>query len=280
MSIKPMLCVEDLINHSKDKGIVFNIISEADAEKYLDKNNNYFKLTSYRKNYTKTTSGPNQGQYAHLDFAHLIELARLDVEIRHLLLKMCLDIEHFLKVSLIKAVEDNFRAGTGEDGYRIVVDFLTDAGTPDFGKRTYAVTQRANAISRKIRQNQKNPYCEGLMDKYRTEMPIWAFVEMISFGDLKELIQYYSETTGWNAPVDLQSLDRVRQIRNAAAHNNCIINDLTPSATPIKTPLFITRFVSSAGIGKNMRAKKLSNGRVNQIVHLLYVYDRVVTSCK
>lgn len=47
MSIKPMLCVEDLIEHSKSKGIVFNIISESDAEKYLDKNNNYFKLTSY-----------------------------------------------------------------------------------------------------------------------------------------------------------------------------------------------------------------------------------------
>ena len=155
MSIKPMLCVEDLIEHSKSKGIVFNIISESDAEKYLDKNNNYFKLTSYRKNYAKITSGSNQGKYAHLDFAHLIELARLDVEIRHLLLKMCLDIEHFLKVSLIKAVEDNFRAGTGEDGYRIVVDFLTDTGTPDFGERANAVSRRANAISRKIRQNQK-----------------------------------------------------------------------------------------------------------------------------
>lgn len=278
MSIKPMLCVEDLIEHSKSKGIVFNIISESDAEKYLDKNNNYFKLTSYRKNYAKITSGSNQGKYAHLDFAHLIELARLDVEIRHLLLKMCLDIEHFLKVSLIKAVEDNFRAGTGEDGYRIVVDFLTDTGTPDFGERANAVSRRANAISRKIRQNQKNPYCKGLMDKYHAEMPIWAFVEVISFGDLKELIQYYSETTGWSAPVDLQSLDRVRQIRNAAAHNNCIVNDLTPSSTSIKTPLFITRFVSSAGIGQNMRAKKLSNERVNQIVHLLYVYDCVVTS--
>lgn len=109
-------------------------------------------------------------------------------------------------------------------------------------------------------------------------MPIWAFVEVISFGDLKDLIQYYSEKTGWTAPVDLQSLDRVRQIRNAAAHNNCIINDLSPSSKPVKTPLFISRFVSNAGIGENMRKKKLANGRINQIVHLLYVYDQVVTS--
>lgn len=278
MAIKPMLCVEDLISHSKDKGIEFTIISEADAERYLDKNNNYFKLTSYRKNYTKITSGSRHGQYAHLDFAHLIELARLDVEVRHLLLKMCLDIEHFLKVSLIKAVENNVRIGSGEDGYRVVTDFLTDAGTADFGKRADTVSKRASAISRKVKQNRNNPYCEGLMEKYHTEMPIWAFVEVISFGDLKDLIQYYSEKTGWTAPVDLQSLDRVRQIRNAAAHNNCIINDLSPSSKPVKTPLFISRFVSNAGIGENMRKKKLANGRINQIVHLLYVYDQVVTS--
>ena len=45
-----------------------------------------------------------------------------------------------------------------------------------------------------------------------------------------------------------------------------------------KTPRFITDFVSSAGIGENMRKKKLANRRINQIVHLLYVYDKVVTS--
>ena len=74
---KPMLSVQDLIVHSKEKGIQFNSISEAEAQDYLARNNNYFKLASYRKNYPKFTDGPKQGQYENLDFAYLIELARI-----------------------------------------------------------------------------------------------------------------------------------------------------------------------------------------------------------
>ncbi|MBQ3200519.1 MAG: Abi family protein, partial [Clostridia bacterium] len=43
-------------------------------------------------------------------------------------------------------------------------------------------------------------------------MPIWVFVELISFGDLEELIGYYASKTGWNIPVDMKSISRVRQI--------------------------------------------------------------------
>ena len=276
MPEKPMLCVDELIAHSKEKGIKFDVMSEFDAKSYLAKNNNYFKLTSYRKNDPKTTDGQRKGQYEMLDFAHLIELARIDVEIRHILFKMCLDIEHFLKVSLIKAVENNMQSGSGEDGYKIVTDFLIDAGNTAFDIRAENMARRSGAISRKLKQNRKNPYCDGLMKKYHDNMPIWAFVEVISFGDLEDLIRFYSELTGWRLPVDGQNLDRVRQIRNAAAHNNCIINDLNTSESQSQTPRFITEFVSSAGVGRNMRKKKLSNRRVNQIVHLLYVYDRIV----
>lgn len=278
MPRKPMLSIDDLITHSKSKGIKFEIMTDKDAKDYLALNNNYFKLSSYRKNYPLITDGNRKGQYDGLDFAHLVELARIDVEVRHILLKMCLDIEHFLKVNLIKAVETNMLTQNEEDGYKIVTDFLINAGTSDFKVRATNVSKRAGAISRKINQNQKNPYCEGLMKSYQDSMPIWAFVEVISFGDLKDLIQFYSQTTGWTPPVDVQSLDRVRQIRNAAAHNNCIINDLNSSEESNRTPKFITEFVSSAGISKGMRKNKLSNRRINQIVHLFYVYDNVVLS--
>ena len=76
MPLKPMLSVDGLIAHSKEKGITFEIISEDEAKEYLGRNNNYFKLSSYRKNYTKFPSGPRKDQYRDLDFAYLIELAR------------------------------------------------------------------------------------------------------------------------------------------------------------------------------------------------------------
>ena len=271
-----MLSVDNLIIHMKEKGILFEIMTEKEAKAYLSKNNNYFKLSSYRKNYDKVSSGERIGQYEHLDFAYLIELARIDVEVRHILLKMCLDIEHFIKVSLIREVEKNMESGCGEDGYKIVTDFILDAGNNKIKKKTKNVYKRAGYISKKIQNNNKNPYCGGLLEKYSEEMPVWAYVELISFGDLLDLVYYYAQSTGWQLSVDSKSLDRVRQIRNAAAHNNCIINDLRQMDQI--SPRFITEFVSAAGIGEASRTKKLSNKRINQIVHLLYVYDIIVTS--
>ncbi len=277
---KPMLGVDDLILHMKSKGISFNEISEEDAKAYLHKNNNYFKLTSYRKNYIKHTQGSKTGQYVKLDFAYLVELARIDVNLRQTILGMCLDIEHFLKVQLIRAIEQD----PNEDGYSIVLDYILDNGTDEFAKRAENASYRSNTISKKLKQNQNNPYCGGLISKYHDEMPVWAFIEIISFGDLLRFIEYVSCKIGWKLPVDIKTLDRVRQIRNAAAHNNGIINDLTPNfiagtkAPDCSEPVYITKFMRSAGVNKNTMEKKLSNRRFSQIIHLLFAYNAIVTS--
>lgn len=82
---------------------------------------------------------------------------RIDVLLRKAILGMCLDIEHFLKVKLIKGAEDD----PEEDGYTIVECFLkTEAG------------QQANSS---IIQKKNNPYCGNLIKAYQDEMPIWAF---------------------------------------------------------------------------------------------------------
>ena len=282
---KPMKTADQLIDHMKQKGVQFSLISEEEAKAHLGGHNNYFKLTAYRKNYTKTTTGVNAGKYENLEFAYLIELARLDTEVRHLLLQMALDIEHFLKVSLIKAVEDRMASVGDEDGYEIIRGFLLADDIQSISERAEKAAKRSSSFSRKINQNKHNPYCGGLIENYSDEMPVWTFVELGSFGDLRDLIEYYSVKTGWQLPVDLKSIDRVRQLRNACAHGNCIINDLCPvnqtkagKKGVSSAPLFITQFVQKAGIGASSRQKKLSNSRINQIVHLLYVYDLIVTS--
>ena len=277
---KPMIGVDDLILHMKSKGIAFTEMSEEDAKAYLHKNNNYFKLTSYRKNYTKCMQGSRTGQYEKLDFAYLVELARIDVQLRQTILGMCLDIEHFLKVQLIRAIEQD----PNEDGYSIVLDYVFDSGNTTFVERAHNASPRAHAISSKLEKNKNNPYCGGLITKYNGEMPIWVFIEIISFGDLLRFVEYVSNKTNWTLPVDIKTLDRVRQIRNAAAHNNCIINDLTPNyetGTKIpecNEPVYITQFVRSAGVAKPTMQKKLSNRRFSQIIHLLYAFDVIVTS--
>ena len=170
--------------------------------------------------------------------------------------------------------------------YKIKGYLLADDVKP-IAAKAETMSRRNREFSKKIGQNRRNPYCKGLISRYSEEMPIWAFVELGSFGDIKDLIEYYSTKTGWTPPIDLKTLDRVRQLRNACAHGNCIINDLRPVTNPAPAkagvsdaPKYITAFVKSAGISKSSRHKKLSNPRINQIVSLFYTYDIVVTTNK
>ena len=78
------------------------------------------KLASYRENYPKYLTGSKIGQYINLDFAYLRELSTIDMHLRYLIIQMCLDLEHALKVSLIAHIESNPK----EDGYELVRKFI------------------------------------------------------------------------------------------------------------------------------------------------------------
>ena len=99
---KPQLTPQEQVEHLKKKGVKFNFKSEDEAINYLSKNNNYFKLRSYRKSFEKYVGGDKDGMYIDLDFAMLKDLAIIDMRFRYTLLLMSLDIEHFEKVRLLK----------------------------------------------------------------------------------------------------------------------------------------------------------------------------------
>ena len=92
--MKDLLTAEGLVTHMENKGITFNRISKEDAQSFLENNNYYMKLASYRANYKKYPTGPKADQYIGLDFSCLQELSKLDMRIRYLAFQMALDIEH------------------------------------------------------------------------------------------------------------------------------------------------------------------------------------------
>ena len=67
-------------------------------------------------------------------------------------------------------------------------------------------------------------------------------------------------------------------MRNAAAHNNCLINSLTkPYSAKIKANEKLTRFVSKIpGIGKRDLRNKMSNPVIHDFVLLLYIFSQTV----
>ena len=114
---KVKLTVDEQITDMRTKNVQFEICSIEDAKKFLKYNNYYFKLKSYARNYVVN---PQTKKYYNLDFAYLVELSKLDMHIRKIILEMSLDVEHYLKVRLMNDLSNN----PLEDGYNIVEVFL------------------------------------------------------------------------------------------------------------------------------------------------------------
>lgn len=92
---------EQVVYLRDKKDVTFSYMSEEDAERFLADRNNFFKLKAFAKNYDKRFAGGDaKGRYIGLDFAYLVELSRIDKQLRDLVLDLTLDIEHYLKVRI------------------------------------------------------------------------------------------------------------------------------------------------------------------------------------
>ena len=265
---KPILDTDGQIAHLQAKGVKFEKMSVEDAKQYLTKNNNYFKLRAYRKNFPKHPGGDFEGQYIDLDFAMLKDLAIIDMRLRYVLIHLALDIEHFAKVKLLKAIE-----ASGNDGYQIVVDYMASLQKKDEEENK----NRLGILQNELNRNRGNPYCGGIIAKYDGCYPAWAFVEIIPFGSF---IHFYGFCADQLDREDLKDgfylLIAVKALRNAAAHNNCIIHDMGVKDSSHKTNYKIQRALNR--ISKETKRNQLSNARMQQMITLLYAHSVIVTS--
>lgn len=134
------------------------------------------------------------------------------------------------------------------------------------------------AILKKIQSHKASDYCKGLIDNYYPYFPAWVFVELISFGSLTHLCEFYNKK--YNVKIaDNILLNSVKDIRNASAHSNCLINVLLPGNNKPHISV-VNRVKTINSISKNTRDKKLSNKFIYDFVCLLFAYDEIVQSKK
>lgn len=261
---KPILTAREQVEHLKQKGVKFNVMSEADAERYLTYQSNYFKVTAYRKNYPKHTDGENAGKYINLEFAYLVDLATIDMHLRYQLVHMALDIEHHVKLQLLRALEAH-----GEDGYSIVSDYMHSLSP-----------QQQNTFQSEINRNNNNVYCGDIVQKYGSGFPVWALIEIIPFGRLVSFYKFSaSRFNDTSMMKNFYLLLTCKEIRNATAHSNCILNDLRANTTNRKADKTVSNALTATnGITAGSRRNRMSNARIQQIVTLFYEYKMIVSS--
>ena len=259
---KPMLAVEQQIAHMKAKGITFDLVSEGEAAAHLREKCQFFRVYAYRKLFEKRAGGERDGQYVGLDFGHLRVLSNLDRKLRDALLPMALDLEHFAKVRLLAAAED-----AGEDGYAVMRDYMA------------SVTDRQRSyLEGELDRREDDPYAGDVVRKYRHDMPLWAFCEVVSFGAFLGVLRFCAERWGDRGLSDLHyHLKWVKSIRNASAHGSCVVNDISERPSRRwRAPDAVTRALASCGVPKRLRAKRLGSPRMAQMCTLLYLYALTV----
>ena len=200
------LTVPEIISYCKETlGITFNIKSEEEAAVFLAKHNYFFRLKQYADFGEKTKSG----KFINVDFGQMVELSTVDMFLRKLILKMTLDFEHYLKVKIINDSQEN----PADDGYTVVESFL------ETHNRVRHFIENLN--------NSTNFYNRQVFDKYKEKTSVWSIVEMLGFSDFIDFYAHYYQYFHLKCEYT-PHFDSVRRLRNAAAHNTCMISNLKP----------------------------------------------------
>jgi len=166
--------------------------------------------------------------YLNLDFAYLIDLANIDYMVRRILYYVISAIEHYLKMRILKLIDI-----VGDNGYDLVNLYLEN----DFdGERKIH-----NSILSKV----GDEYYKKIFSKYDMDkdtklknIPIWEFIEIISFGELIKIYVFI--------------LRQVRKLRNAVYHNTNILVDLGVKDCHYPNQKEISHFLNKCYISKQI----------------------------
>ncbi|WP_035053414.1 Abi family protein [Carnobacterium pleistocenium] len=256
-SIYPKKELDLLLDSLEERGVGFNIKNRSEAKEILEELNYFYKITVYKRNFKKNA----QRNYINLEFSYLSDIASVDMQLRYILASFTLDIEHSLKTLLMKRVTDNQET----DGYDVIEGFIqsTERSTIPLTKE-YLFKKARNPAS----------YQHSLYLTHKDCPPIWAAIEVMSFGDLINLFLYYFRRYPED-DIDINSirglLTGVRVIRNISVHNNPYLFNLSKgNISSVNSDL--KKYLQRCGVKRTF----YSAPKIHDILCVLYAHDRFV----
>ncbi|KIL50826.1 hypothetical protein KR50_07070 [Jeotgalibacillus campisalis] len=284
---KEKLTADEQIEYLIAKGIKFTSMKEEEAKRYLMENSYYYKVTAYRLNFLKD----NDGFYHNLDFAHLTDLATIDMHLRYLVIKLSLDIEHALKSLLVNLITDD----PGQDGYQII-EAYNDHIANNLKKRSengmlpqdyVHVKDKIIKVVRNVRDYNYDFYL-----KTKDKTSIWKLIEMMSFGQLVSFVKFYVDKSLHKSKKLKKAallLGYAKNVRDSAAHSRPILLNVTEinqlngqgSSHKTKQPQAepeLKTFVKQNGLNKKVASRLLTNFKINDLCSLILLHDVYIQS--
>lgn len=259
---KPKLDPEGQIAFLRGKGVTFERMGEADAMRYLSRESYLFATYAYRTLFPRRVGGAHDGEYANLDFRDLVDLERLDRELRAALLPLALDAEHLAKARVL----DEVARRPSEDGHSIVRDYMAALSPSERSRREAEISRL-----------RRDEYSGDLQRHYAGVMPIWVLLELSSFGTVADVYRFCADRWG-DRPMlrEHYFLRSAKGVRNACAHSSAIINGFGAASHVARpAPAALTVALRDAGFTKRSRASRMRNQRLQQIASLLLLHRRM-----
>ena len=107
---------------------------------------------------------------------------------------------------------------------------------------------------------------------------VWNIVELLGFHDFTYFYTFYYDY--FHLDSEFQShIDSIRRIRNAAAHNSCMLCNFKPGKYPFDTGIsFELAGAKLEGIAPGTITANLKIPLINDFAVMLSVYTRLITS--
>ncbi|GAX47036.1 Abi family protein [Pseudolactococcus reticulitermitis] len=240
---KGKLSFSELIASLDVRGVTFEEMAKSQAIYVLQNKNYYYKISAFRKNFYK-----KDGRYFQLDFANLVDLASIDMQIRYFLMEISLDIEHSIKTQLMRLITENEK----EDGYTLVQEF--SASYPFSYNKFYGQFERSR-------------YQNDMFDKRHAHIPVWTLIELMDFGSLVDFVQFYYQKYDNRRLKKMNNLCiSAKYIRNACAHNNVLMINFFGRKNQLKKypSAAVQDYARSIGVER----KFVTSKKVNDLISL------------
>lgn len=267
-NLKPMLTPEEQVELLKTKGVAFDRCSEEQAIEALSRCGTFMHLASCRRLFQKHAEGPDKGRYVALDFADLFVLNELDDKIRRTFLLAAQDVERLAKTAIVARISED----PGEDGYGIVADFMESQQGRYQGYVKRDLSLRMGA------EIEGDVYAGRIIAHYSEAMPVWAFLEVVTFGTLLAFYLFCSER--WEDAAMREEhyiLKGVKSVRNCCSHGSCILNGMEKSyESDYALSSLVYAWLNDNGVpNSKTRRAKLKNRRIQQLLETLVMFGRL-----